>query len=156
MYSVIKLKIWSIGKLYRVADILYQCGKDMANRYDLHHWENSHLKTWLIVLMCVLKNDIYLVLDQKTPVATFQVQKKENALLFQKLATHPAFAGKGIGSFCLSEMERIARERGCLEIICEVYDQSRHAIRFYEHKGYTVYGTVKTLKYNELKMRKPL
>lgn len=156
MYSEIKLKIWNVGSLYKVADILYKCGKDMAVKYDLHHWDNSHLKNWLIVLMCALKNDIYLVFDNKTPVATFQIQKKESSLLFQKLATVPEFAGKGVGSFCLNKIEQIGRERGCSEIVCEVYDKSKHAIQFYEHKGYTVYGTVETLKYNELKMIKKL
>lgn len=156
MYSAIKLKIWNVGKLYQVADILYKCGKDMAIKYDLHHWDNSHLKNWLIVLLCAVKNDIYLIFDNETPVDTFQIQKNGSSLLFQKLATAPDFAGKGVGSFCLNEIERIGCENACSEIVCEVYDQSNHAIRFYEHKGYTVYGTVETLKYNELKMIKKL
>lgn len=154
MYSAIKLKMWNVGKLYIVADILYKCGKDMAIKYDLHHWNNSHPKNWLIVLMCALKREIYLVFDHATPVATFQIQKKGSSLLFQKLATAPNFAGKGVGSFCLNEIERIGRENGCSDITCEVYDQSKHAIQFYEHKGYAVCGTVETLKYNELKMIK--
>lgn len=156
MYSVLKLNLWNIGGLFRVADILHKCGKDMASKYDLHHWDNSHLKNWLIVLLCILKNDVYLVMDPKTAVATFQVRKMGSSLLFQKLATVPVYAGSGIGSFCLREIERIGRAYGCTEVICEVYDQSKHAISFYEHKGYCVYGAVDTLKYSELKMKKEL
>lgn len=156
MYSVKKLKIWNTCDLLRVADILYKCGKDMSSKLDLHHWDNSHIKNWLIVLLCAIKNDIYLVFNQKMPVATFQVHKKEHSLLFQKLAIVPNFAGNGIGSFCLTEIERIGRENGCLEILCEVYDQNNNAIAFYEHRGFYVYGTVETLKYNELKMIKKL
>ena len=44
----------------------------------------------------------------------------------------------------------------CKEVICEVYDKSEHARKFYEHKGYMVYGETDTLKYKELKMKKEI
>lgn len=156
MYSVVKVKIWDVGKLYKVVDILHKCGKDMAKKYDLHHWDNSYLKNWLIVFMCAVKNSIYLVFNEKTAVATFQTRKKKDQLVFQKLATVPTFSGKGIGSFCIAEIEKMARSRGCSRVVCEVFDKSSHAISFYEHKGYTSQGMIETLKYNELKMMKIL
>ena len=61
MYSVKKLSILNIRGLLKVSDILYKCGKDMAARYDLHHWDNPHVKNWAIVALCALKNSIYLV-----------------------------------------------------------------------------------------------
>lgn len=154
MYSVRKLKKYDIRSLAKVSDILYKCGKDMAKKQDLHHWDNGHIKNWAIVALCALKNDIYLVYSEKTAVATFQLRKTENAMLFQKLATSPAFAGKGTGSFCLSRIEEIAQRENCGQVVCEVYDQSNHAIDFYAHRGYRVYGTTLTRKYTELKMRK--
>lgn len=156
MYSVRKLSRCNIAKLKTVSDILYECGKDMAKKYDLHHWNNSHIKNYVIVALCALKNDIYLVYNEKTPVATFQTRKTKQSFLFQKLATAPAFSGAGIWSYCLTEIERLAKESGCTEVICEVYDKSEHAKNFYEHRGYTVYGATETLKYNELKMRKEI
>lgn len=54
------------------------------------------------------------------------------------------------------EIERIARECGCTDLICEVYDQSKHAITFYGNEGFCVYGTVETLKYRVLKLIKKL
>lgn len=156
MYSVVRLRLWNVGKLFKVTRILYKCGKDMAKKYGLQHWNNSYLKNWIIVFLCALKNNVYLVYDGKAPVATFQTKKTGEMILFQKLATSPEFSGKGIGSFCLSEIERMGREGGCKEVICEVYDKSEHAIRFYEKLGFVTYGTVETLKYNELKMKKEL
>ena len=156
MYSVSKVKIWDIAKLLKVSNILYKCGKDMAIKYNLHHWDNSHVKNWIIVTLCLLKNNIYLVYDKKTPVATFQTRKKDQSYLFQKLATSPEFAGSGIGTFCLGEIERLACLENCDEIICEVYDKSEHAKIFYERKGYFVYGETDTMKYKELKLRKKL
>ena len=76
--------------------------------------------------------------------------------MFQKLATLPKFSGGGIGSYCLSEIERIAKEKECVDIVCEVYEKSEHAKVFYEHSGYKIYGSTETLKYKELKLRKEL
>lgn len=137
MYQVCKLSKCNIAGLKKVSDILYECGKDMAKKYDLHHWDNSRLKNCIIVALCSLKNNVYLIYSNKTPVATFQTRKRENLFLFQKLATAPAFSGGGIGSFCLTEIERLAKENGCTEVVCEVYDKSEHAKSFYEHRGYT-------------------
>lgn len=156
MYQIRKLSKCNITGLKKVSDILYECGKDMAKKYDLHHWDNSCIKNYIIVALCAIKNDIYLVYSEKTPVATFQTRKMEQSFLFQKLATTPAFSGRGIGGYCLTELERLARENGCTEVVCEVYDKSEHAKSFYEHRGYTTYGTTETLKYKELKLRKEL
>ena len=156
MYSIRKLSKFNISALIKVSDILYECGKDMADKYDLHHWDNSHIKNWLIVALCALKNNIYLVYSGETTVATFQTRPAEKSFLFQKLATSPKLAGGGIGSYCLTEIERMAKEKGCTEVICEVYDKSEHAKSFYEHRGYAVYGATETLKYKELKMRKEI
>lgn len=156
LYSVCKLKMWNLFGLLRVSDILYKCGKDMAAKYDLHHWDNSHIKNWIILGLCALKNDIYLVCDDRTAVATFQTRKIGDSYLFQKLATLPECAGKGIGAFCLGEIERLGKQDNCKEIICEVYDLSEHAKRFYENRGYVVYGETDTLKYRELKLKKEL
>jgi len=89
-------------------------------------------------------------------VATFQTRKLNRSYLFQKLATLPEFAGGGVGSFCLNEIERLAKGENCVEIICEVYDKSEHAKKFYQHKGYLTYGETDTLKYKELTFRKEL
>ena len=94
--------------------------------------------------------------NEKIPVATFQTRKIEKSFLFQKLATSPAFSGAGIGSYCLTEIERLAKKYGCTEVICEVFVKSEHAKSFYEHRGYKIYGATETLKYKKLKLRKEL
>lgn len=156
MYSIRRLNKCNISELKKVSGILYDCGKDMAKNYDLHHWDNSHIKNHIIVALCALKNDVYLIYNGETPAATFQTRKTGQTFLFQKLATAPVCSGKGIGSYCLTEIERLAKENGCREVVCEVYDKSERAKSFYEHRGYTVYGATETLKYKELKMRKEL
>lgn len=154
LYSIRKLNKCNISGLNKVSGILYACGRNMANEFNLHHWDNSRIKNCIIVALCNLKNDIYLVYCNEKPVATFQTRKIKKVFLFQKLATYPQFAGGGVGSACLAEIERLAKESACAEVICEVYDKSMYAINFYLHRGYTICGTTDTLKYRELKMRK--
>lgn len=67
---------WNIKKSLLLAKILNQCGKDMAQKYNLHHWDNSMVKSCVIVGLCFLKNHVYLVLEGKNPVATFQIKKR--------------------------------------------------------------------------------
>ena len=65
MYQVTKLSKCNIVELKKASDILYECGKDMAKKYDLHHWDNSHVKNHIIVALCAMKNNIYLVYNKK-------------------------------------------------------------------------------------------
>lgn len=44
MLTTYKVEKYHILALKKVSDILFQCGKDMARKYDLHHWDNSHMK----------------------------------------------------------------------------------------------------------------
>lgn len=142
-------------RLLATAKILYLCGKDMARKYDLHHWDNSMLKTTAVVCYGLLKNKTFLVYDEKA-IATFQVKKNGDCLHFGKLATLPECSGKGIGSWCMSNIEQMAKDQGCSSISMEVYDKSNHAKEFYLHRGYVLCGEVKTRKYTEFKMRKDL
>lgn len=147
---------WQLRRLLSVSKILYRCGKDMARKQNLHHWDNSYIKDLAVVVLCGMRNDIFLVLSEKRPVATFQVKREGEVLNFQKLATEPSFSGKGIGSFCMKTIEEMARCFDCCAVCCEVYDQSRHAIAFYLKRGYQVCGKTDTLKYTVLQLRKNL
>ena len=156
MYTVSRLGMFDVVGLLNATGILYRCGKDMAEKYGLHHWNNPYLKTLAIACLGRLKNTVYLVKDGKTPIATFGISEKDGTLLFSKFAVSPEYSGKGVGGFCLAEIERIAKEQGCKEVSCEVYDKSEHAKAFYEHKGYSVYGASETRKYKQYKLKKIL
>ncbi len=157
MYLIKKVNLLNLIELNTVSSILYRCGKDMAQKYNLQHWNNSGLKNAVIVFLCVLKNKVYLVCDSNgKAVATFQTKQNGTQMRYCKLATDPAFAGKGIGSFCLEATENLAREANCEKVCCEVYDKSTHAINFYKNRGYNVCGNESTLKYTEIKMEKVL
>ncbi|MBE7049644.1 MAG: GNAT family N-acetyltransferase [Ruminococcaceae bacterium] len=144
-----------IRMIYTV-QILYKCGKDMAKKYGLHHWDNSYIKTFAIVLLGIFgRGNTYLVYKD-VPVATFRVNQTQDEFHFGKLATHPEYSSKGIGSWCMDYIERMAKEQCCSAVTLEVYDKSNHAKDFYTHRGYVLCGEVKTRKYTEFKMRKDL
>lgn len=59
MYEVKRVSLINLSGQFKVNNILYDCGKDMAKKYDLHHWDNSHFKNLIIVVLCELKNAVY-------------------------------------------------------------------------------------------------
>ena len=114
------------------------------------------MKSVVIVGVCALKNDIYLLYADEKPVATFMTKKQGESLHFEKLGTLPSEAGKGIGSMCMAKIEEIAKNAGCKKVVMEVYEPSQHALSFYEHKGYKAVGKKNTLKYKEVRMERNL
>lgn len=156
MYKLLKVRKVDIVKLNNVASILNACGRDMARKYSLYHWDNPYIKTLVIVLICNLKNDVFLLYDDLRPVATFMTNKSGEMFHFEKFGTLPSESGHGAGSFCMMKIEDIARKAGCKKVSMEVYEPSRHAIAFYEHRGYKIIGRENTLKYKEVKMEKGL
>lgn len=152
--NVKRVHIYDIKNIFTVANILNRCGKDMADKYGLHHWDNPMMKSYIIVVLCLLKNHIYLVYDEQKAIATFQLRKLDEILFFEKLAVSPEVSGKGYGSCCMKLIESKAVKLGCKKIQMEVYDQSEHAINFYLNKGYSKVGETGTLKYTDLVMEK--
>lgn len=152
--NIIRVHLYQMKKAFTVAKILNRCGKDMSNKYGLHHWDNPMIKSCVIVFLCLLKNQIYLVLDAGTSVATFQIKVLDDVLFFEKLAVAPNVSGKGYGSYCMKLIEKRAIKLGLKKVRMEVYDQSEHAIDFYKHKGYSQVGETGTLKYTDLVMEK--
>lgn len=156
MYTVRKISILNLLGQFKVNNILFDCGKDMAMKYNLHHWENSHFKNFIIVMLCELKNTVYLVEDKGHPIATFQIKILDKTIHFEKLACSPQYAGKGIGSYCIGYIEELAVKTKCNKVCMEVYSPSQHALDFYIHRGYKICGKTETRKYSELKMEKIL
>lgn len=154
MLKIKKVHWFDLEAIFSVAEILNKCGKNMAQKYGLHHWDNTKIKSLVIVGMCVLKNDVYLIVSDNVSVATFQVKCNKDTLFFEKLAVLPAYAGKGLGGYCLKIIENKAKQLHMKKIRMKVYDKSQHAIDFYLHKGYSQVGVSGTLKYKELVMEK--
>lgn len=156
MFEVKQIGKGNISGQLKINKILYECGKDMVKRYNLHHWDNSKLKNCIIMALCELKNSVFLVTENGKPVATFQVRLDRSSLYFEKLACLPSCSRKGVGSYCIKYIEEMAKKEKCKKVCMDVYSESFHALEFYLHRGYTVCGETISLKYKEVKMEKVL
>lgn len=154
-YQLKKIQKLDLFSMNMVASLLNKCGKEMARKYDLHHWDNHYLKSLVIAGLCMLKNDVYLIIDENgETVASFQTKIIKDKLHFEKLCTLPTREGKGIGSLCINFIEDIAIKNKCRLVTMEVFENSKHAIDFYLHRGYRIVGSSDTLKYKEFIMEK--
>jgi GNAT superfamily N-acetyltransferase len=65
----------------------------------------------------------------------------EPAQYLNRMAIAPAWHGHGIGSWCLAEMVRLAREAGAGAVRCDVYEPNLRTRAFYERGGFVARGT---------------
>lgn len=151
--SVKEVKITNLPGQMQVEKVLYACGRDMAKKYDIHQWDNNHIKTMAIVVYCELKNKVFLVVDgNKKAVGTFQIRVCKEALSFEKLGTLPQCQGYGIAGKMLEEIRKIAKDNGCSKITCSVYEKNRYALEYYLKKGFSICQTTQTKKYKLINM----
>jgi hypothetical protein len=58
--------------------------KRYGKKYNLHHWDNTKIKSFAIALYCTIINDVYIVTDLSDNIfATFQVKEKDDSLFFE-------------------------------------------------------------------------
>lgn len=148
--------LYDFFSIIKVAQILKACGKDMARKYNLNHWDNPMIKTIIIVLLCLLKNNVYLVYQGDRAIATFQYRFQKDAIFSEKLGVIPEESGKGYGSFCTGQIIHAAKTKNLNKLRTEVYDKSKFAIDYHLQKGYKTIGTAGTLKRTVLIMEKEI
>lgn len=158
MLSVHKISPLNLPAFWETAKILSDCGDDMYQKYNISHWKNSVLKSFLIVIYSMVRytRKVMGVYDGDTMIGTYQISKVNDSLCFGKLAISPSCSGQGFGTYCIEQMTKQAIECGCKKLQCEVYIHSQHALDFYLHKGFVEEGICKTLKYTEIKLVKYL
>ena len=136
-----------IGEVYK---ILKRCGEDMYCRKGLIHWKEPYPRE-AIVRDCA-ERDVYLVLDGKAAVGTFQVEIFQEGVMLHKFAVHPERAGQGIGRQMIREIVKLYGDKRYIE--CDVYDESLDAIRFYEKNGFQIVGEKPTRRFRVYRMRR--
>ena len=58
-------------------------------------------------------------------------------LYVEELASHPAYQGRGVGSFMLEQLQHLARLRGCTHLVLEVAENNENALAFYRKRNFT-------------------
>lgn len=124
-------------------------------RQFLFHWIPPYSKK-AIRKDCDTKS-VVLVKDEDLQefTSTFQMLvKADRSLYVRKVATHPKYAGRGIGKENLLFMEQFGRQKGCTKICLEVYVKSKAAVSFYLHNGFVEVGTKRSIRYKEFMFEK--
>ncbi len=57
-------------------------------------------------------------------------------LYVEELAVHPDWAGRGVGSFVLEQLQHLARVRGLTHLVLEVAENNEHALSWYRKRGF--------------------
>lgn len=70
----------------------------------------------------------------------FLVEDGWAAFVF-RLAVHPTYRGRGIGSLLMTEAERRLRERGVSEVAIFVNDADEELKRYYQKRGFIATGS---------------
>ena len=69
---------------------------------------------------------------------------KKHVICLQMISVSPNARGKGVGKKMLDYMNEIAKNNGSNQIILDVIDNNKGAIKLYEREGYTISKHVNT------------
>ena len=94
----------------------------------------------------IYTSEVYVVKENgyPQPIAVFVLAKIGDAQIeIKNIAILESLQGKGIGSYLVNEIKRIAIEEKCESIIVGTPDCSLRQIHFYEKNGFTKYDVRK-------------
>jgi len=94
----------------------------------------------------IYNSDIYVVTEnaQINPIAVFALYKINNTEIeIKNIAVSESLQGKGIGSYLVSEIKRIAKRENFNTITVGTPDSSYREIKFYEKNGFTKFDIKK-------------
>lgn len=57
-------------------------------------------------------------------------------LFVDELATHPAYQGRGVGSFMLEQLQQLGRVHGCTHLVLEVAQNNKDALTWYHKRKF--------------------
>jgi GNAT superfamily N-acetyltransferase len=143
------------GEIEPVYEILKLCGGDMKSKLGLTHWHPPYP-------IQLLRRDaehrsVYTVSGDDQIIATFTIDTRpleyyypalwktpeHRAMYVSHLAVLPQLQGKGIGSWCMNEIENIAAESGCRAVRLDAYEKYKQLLQFYDKLGYERRAIVK-------------
>jgi ribosomal protein S18 acetylase RimI-like enzyme len=142
----------TLSDIETVAALLAACGAEMAAR-GFMNWSTPYPIERLRA--DAVEREVYLVRPVGgDPVATFTIgaapghayddaiweEPAGPALYLNRLAVSPSAQGGGLGSWCMREIERMARAKGCRAVRFDVLATNAGLRGFYERLGYRARG----------------
>lgn len=148
----------SIAEVPSLHQILVACGLDMKDRLGLSHWmpPNYPLEQ---MLHDAMEQEVYAVTVGNNLVGTFMLEMMTTvplsyikygnivwqvsdvpAVYVHKLAILPSMQGKGLGTWCMQSIEKLAIERGYYAVRLDGVKTHPKLLSFYKNRGYQQVG----------------
>jgi len=151
-----------------IYNLMVRCGEHMHTQYSLDHWyPYMDEKTFINKIK---GKKLYGVYRDGIPIASFNVSTEprdyyfdslwnfpaKKALYLGQLATDPALQSRGIGKWCMEQVEMIASELKCTAVRFDAIEMHPWLKNFYMSLGYSPSRFVKPGEWNLLCFEKQL
>ncbi len=137
--------------------LIVACGEDMWQRLGLDHWKPATPKD--VFREYARAKEVFAVHDGDELVGTFTIgfeapepyapeswaDAAHRAIYLNKLAVSPGLQRRGLGRWCMVEIERLARERGRQALRFDALTRNGPLLGFYDHLGYRRCGDMYVL-----------
>lgn len=128
--------------------LIEACGEDMWRRLGLDHWKPPIPKE--MFREYARSKEVFAVHDEGTLVGTFTLgsdppepyptscwaDASHKAIYLNKLAIAPGQQRRGLGRWCMEQVERLARGRACRAVRFDALTRNVPLLGFYDHLGY--------------------
>ena len=134
--------------------IVRRCGVDLRERCGISFWDPPY--PLRLFRRAAEAGYVYGVHDGDVPVATFTLadappgyddpavwdDPEATAAYVSRVAVEPALQGRGLGSWCMGAVERVARERGASAVRLDAVADRPELLAFYDRLGYARRATL--------------
>jgi ribosomal protein S18 acetylase RimI-like enzyme len=150
--SISRVTVLEIPALHQ---ILAECGLNLKARFNLCYWVPPYPLGKMI--NDANNMDFYAIKLNSELVGTFTIETKMpsgylkygcinwqnpglSAFYIHRLAVLPSFQGKGIGTWCLQQIENFATNRNYFAVRLDAVKINQKLLKFYEKSGYKKVG----------------
>jgi len=145
----------AVSEIPDLHQILVECGLDLQKRFNLCYWVPPYPLEKMV--KDANKMDIYAIRLDFELIGTFTIETKIppgylkygdinwqnpslSAFYIHRLAVLPLFQAKGIGTWCLQQIENLAINRNYSAVRLDAVKINQKLLNFYEKSGYEKVG----------------
>ncbi|MEM1393929.1 MAG: GNAT family N-acetyltransferase [Cyanobacteria bacterium P01_D01_bin.116] len=147
----------TVSEIPALQQILVECGLDLQKRFNLSYWVPPYPLEKM--LKDANKMYLYAIKGNCQLIGTFSIETKMppgylkygdinwqnpglSAFYIHRLAVLPLFQGKGIGTWCLQQIENLAINHNHSAVRLDAVKINQKLLEFYEKSGYKRVGEI--------------
>lgn len=153
--TALRMQPVSASEIPLLHKILVACGLDLQERLGLNYWVPPYPLEKMV--RDLGEKRVYGVFSGEEAIATFTLETTMPpeytqygkirwqvanglAMYVHRLAVLPTWQGRGVGTWCLQSMEKLAAEQGCSAVRLDAVKVNRNLLAFYNRRGYRLVG----------------